>query len=172
MTLTRPLRAPTFASQWAEHSRNQVAVTDETCFFLGLFSLTPALMVFQSWAYLPALMIAALALRKVWLLHKRKVEAVTLHVATWMMTMLILSLSLLFPPLSASEALSAYSGLIFTVALCSVVVFPLFALISLFYGMRDQTLTRKKIWGINFSFLHALSWVAVFVFVSTQRLIP
>lgn len=147
-------------------------VHEETSLYLGLFSLTPALLVFQSWGILPVFVIAALALRKVWLLHQHGVEAVTLHVATWTMTVLSMSLSLFFPPLRASDSLTPYAGMIFTVALCGLMIFPLFALISLFYGMRDQTLTRKKIWGISFSSLHALSWVLIIIFVSIQGLLP
>lgn len=99
MTVIRPVRSPTFSSHWAAHSRLRETLQDETCFYLGLFSLTPALLVFQSWAILPTLLIAALALRKVWLLHQRGVEAVTLNVATWLMLSLNLSLSLTLPAL-------------------------------------------------------------------------
>lgn len=172
MTVIRPVRSPTFSSHWALHSRNRESLQDETCFYLGLFSLAPALLVFQSWAILPTLLIAALALRKVWLLHQRGVEAVTLNVATWLMLSLNLSLSLLFPPFSTSEALGSYTEMIFSVALISLVTFPLFALTSLFYGMRDESLSRKKIWGISFSFVHALCWVVLIAFLSVRGLNP
>lgn len=172
MTLIRPVRSPTFASHWAMHSRIRESLQDETCFYLGLFSLTPALLVFQAWAILPTLLIAALALRRVWLLHQRGVEAVTLNAATWLMLILNLNLSLLFPPFSTSEALGSYTSMIFSVALSSLVAFPLFALTSLFYGMRDQSLTRKKMWGISFSFVHAFCWVILIVALSIRGLNP
>lgn len=172
MTLVRPFHTPTFSSHWVAQSRNQESLRDETCFYLGLFSLTPTLLVFQSWAIIPTLVIATMALRKVWLLHQRGVEAVTLNVATWLMLSLNLNLSLLFPPFSSSEALGSYTGMIFSVALSSLVVFPLFALISLFYGMQDQSLSRRKIWGMSFSFVHALIWVVLIVFLSIQGLNP
>lgn len=151
-------------------SRNRESLQDETCFYLGLFSLTPALLVFQAWAILPTLLIAALALRRVWLLHQRGVEAVMLNVATWLMLSLTLNLSLLFPPFRSSEALGSYTGMIFSVALSSLVAFPLFALTSLFYGRRDESLARKKMWGIGFSFIHALIWVSLIVALSFQGL--
>lgn len=172
LTLTTPLRYPTFASQWASYTRSRDALQDETSFYLGLFSLTPSLMVLQAWALVPVVAIAAVALRRVWQLHKHGIEALTLHLATWLMTVLNMSLILLLPSFRNSEAISQYAGLIFTVALSSVVIFPMFALVSLVYGMWNQKLSRKKILGISFASIHTLIWVVIIFIMSSQHINP
>lgn len=141
---------------------------EATCFFLGLFSLTPALLLLHEWATLPVMVIAGAALRSVYLLHRSSVEAVTLHISTWLMTVLSISITLMTPPFIRSEALAPYSPAIFSFSLSGLVIFPTFALISLLYGLRKQIMTQKQLLGICFSSVHTLTLMVLIAIICLQ----
>jgi hypothetical protein len=122
----------------------------------------------HEWAILPVLVLAGAALRSVYLLHRSSVEAVTLHICTWLMTVLSISITLMFPPFRGSEALAPYSPAIFSFSLSGLVIFPSFALISLIYGLRKQIMTQKQLLGICFSSVHTLSLLVLIAIICIQ----
>lgn len=148
---------------------NQERRKEDTCFYLGLFSLTPALLLFlHTWATLPVLFLAGAALCAVLRLHRRRVEAVTLHFCAWLMIALNISSGLLFPPFNQSPSLAPFGAVISTTALFGLIAFLSFALLSLLYGLSKKIMTRKQIFGIGFSFLHALGLIVTFIVIAFE----
>lgn len=137
----------------------------ETALYLGLFSLTPLLLVFSVWAVLPVAVLIGAALWAVYKLHRDRIEAFTLHISAWTMATLSISTLLMSPAFAGAEALIPFTGMIYSVALTSLLILPLFALVALRYGIRNQTLSAKQLVGMGAATLHALGWVAIFVTV-------
>lgn len=137
----------------------------ETALYLGLFSLTPLLLVFNVWAVLPVAALIGAALWTAYKLHRDRIEAFTLHVSAWTMATWSISLLLMSPVFAGAEALIPFAGMIYSVALTGLLILPLFALVALRYGIRNQIMSAKQLVGMGAATLHALGWVAVFVTV-------
>jgi hypothetical protein len=151
------------APDYEEHRRNRVR--EETALYLGLFSLTPSLLVLQAWFALPVAALAGLALWTVHKLRREGVNALALHMSSWTLMILAASVTFLYPPFSESGALFVASGMVYSVVLPGVVIMPLFALLALLYGIRNPFISTKQMVGMSAAFLHALGWLIGFGFL-------
>lgn len=145
----------------AANSRRRLRA--ETAFYLGLFSLTPALLIFQLWAILPVTALVGAALWTVYKLHRDRIYPFTLLAASWALVAISLCFLLLASPLAESEMLRPVIGVIDSVGLFGLLIFPLFALLALLYGIRNEILSVRQLVGMGAAGLHVVGLIAVLV---------
>lgn len=136
----------------------------ETALYLGLFSLTPLLLVFRLWASLPLTLIVGSALWTAYELRREGVKAFTLTVSAWVMVALSLSFLIASPVFAGTQPpLTPFAEMLSVVALSGLFILPLFALLALQYGVRSRIMTVKQLVGMGAATIHALAWVAGFM---------
>lgn len=130
-----------------------------TSLYLGLFSISPVLLIFQAWAFIPALMLSGWALWTVWKLHQQGINAVMLQVATWAMVVLSVDAFFIYPDLNYQVRATAFEGTLFFPYITSVIVagifiLPVFAVLAVIYGFK----AKLHIFGITAGVIHLVCW--------------
>jgi hypothetical protein len=137
--------------------QNRQAVTS---LYLGLFSVSPILFIFQAWTFIPALILCGWVLWKVWQLHEQGINAVMLQVAAWVMVIMSIDSFFIYPDLSYQVRASAFEGtflfsVITSVIIAGIFVLPIFALLAVIYGFK----AKLHVFGITAGVIHLICWL-------------
>ena len=143
-----------------------------TSLYLGLFSISPLLFVFQAWTFIPSLMLSGWALWEVFRLHKQGISAVILQIASWIMLVLSIVIFFLYPDLNYEVRANSLNGtilfsIITNAAVTGIFVLPIFAISAIIYGFK----AKLYIIGIIAGIIHLLCWVIFGAAVLIDRLV-
>lgn len=134
-----------------------------TSLFLGLFSVSPVLYVFQAWTFLPALALCGLALWKAYQLAQEGIKAVLLTTCSWIMVFFTVNIFLMYSPLDPYIKESIMDSRFWDVLgfISSVAIFTLllFAILAVRNGIKAKG--SKK--GIILALIHFAGWLVIIV---------
>jgi hypothetical protein len=130
-----------------------------TSLYLGLFSISPLLFVFQAWAFIPSLLLCVWVLWQSRKLNRQGIKTVFLPVMAWMMVVLSIDVFFIYPDLDYQVRVEAFNGtflysLILAVAISGIFVLPILAISAIIYGFK----AKLYITGIVAGIIHLLCW--------------
>ena len=131
-----------------------------TSICLGLFSVSPALFIFQAWTFIPALLLCVWGFWETWKLKRQGVAAVTLQIVTWVMVVLSADIFFIYPDLNYQVRAVMFEGtllfpVITSIAIAGIFVLPVFAVLAVGYGFK----AKRDILGITAGIIHLVCWV-------------
>lgn len=131
----------------------------ETSFYLGLFSVSPVLFVFQGWTSLPAICLASLGIYRAWRLSQENIKPYLLTIASFIIMITAISEFFLYPPFTDEVGRGIFHDspilhIAETVVMWGAVSLIPMAITAIVCGFKAKIRSGKKIAGIVLGFIN------------------